>query len=323
MSSAYWKFLQKSLKPQNFIQKLFTNPEDDVLSENDQKQLFMTAISPKIYLFHNKLFSTADFAEYKKLWTNFENLLTKPEMQEAIGNAIHDYFEACPEGKDGHEKFLSLLLKKAKKFLTNSQVVDIFMSKNILHESFWDWRNFEVIWNFLRERTTKDERKLLLLQDDLGDKNFYFYSLLNDSKDKFSSHKFAYYFYDFTALKVIHRTLTTGNSPVFEFVTAIYENYLTKSEIQEIILSSNDFLLYLIGKSNENSCKEFLGYLEKLFKGNEKMLVEFLEKNIQQTNLTIFDFIKEYKGLTGSKSKWFVNLKILYKFYEKIKVRSF
>ncbi|KAL7014918.1 hypothetical protein ACKWTF_016194 [Chironomus riparius] len=322
MSTNYWKFLQKLLKPQSFMQKLFTNPQDDPLTENDQKQLFMTAISPKIYLFYNKLFSTADFVEYKKLWTNFENLLAKAEMQEAIGNAMMNYFEICPDNKDGHDKFLYLLLKKAKKFLSNSQIYEMFMSKNILHEAFWDSGNFKILWTFLSDHSTKDERKQILLHDDLGDKNFYFFSLLNESKDKFSSHKFVYFFYDFTALKIIHRTMTTGNAPAFECVTEIYEKYLTKNEIQEIIMSSTDFLLYLIGKSNENSCRDFVNYLKKLFKGSDNLLLEFLDKKVQPTNLTIFEFIDDYKELVGSKSKWYGNLEILYNLYEILKANK-
>jgi hypothetical protein len=113
--------------------------------------------------------------------------------------------------------------------------------------------------------------------------------------------------------------MTTGNAPAFECVTEIYEKYLSKNEIQEIILKSNDFLLYLFGKSNEKSCQEFVKYLEKLFIGSEKLLIEFLDRNVQPTNLSIFDFVESYKELKGAKPKWFANLKILCNLYEKIK----
>ena len=116
--------------------------------------------------------------------------------------------------------------------------------------------------------------------------------------------------------------MTTGNAPAFECVTEIYEKYLSKNEIQEIILSSTDFLPYLIGKSNENSCEEFVNYLEKLFIGNENLLLEFLDRKVNPTNLDIFEFIEDYKELEDSKSKWFINLKNLYNLYEKLKANK-
>ena len=49
------------------------------LKEIEKKELFVTALSSKIYLFYDRMFnfsddSSSDFSEYKELWKNHEKL---------------------------------------------------------------------------------------------------------------------------------------------------------------------------------------------------------------------------------------------------------
>jgi len=260
----------------------------DSLTVGEQKELFVAALSPKIYLFYDKMFSTADLSEYEKLWTNFENLLTQNEIQDALGDALVLYFEIYQNDKADSKKFLNLLLEKVEKFLTNFQIFEMFLTKNILHEAHWNADSFEILWNFLNNHTNDQEQRQILLQDDLDDKNFYFYSLYYDSKKSYSSFKYPYFYYDFAPFKIFHRALTIPDGSTFDFTKQIYQKHFSKSEIEEIILSSNDFLYYAIVRADEESFKKFVSFLEELFEGNEKLLKEFLEPNLTAYRFQFF-----------------------------------
>jgi len=295
------------------------SPEiNDNLTVKEQKELFVAALSPKIYLFYDEIFSTDDFIEYEKLWTNFENLLTQNEMQNALGDALLLYFEINPFGKSSHKKYLNLLIKKAEKFLTNSQIFEMFLTKNILHEAHWEPESFVTLWNFLSNHTNKEKRRKILLLDDFGDKNFYFWSSYNELKKIYSSYEYSYFYYDFTPFKIFHRAFIFNVHDTFNFTKEIYQKHFNKSEIQEIILNSNDFLHYVIGVADEEPFKEFVLFLKELFKGNEKLLIEYLERKIEPINLSIFEHVEDFRGLPYSEPNLFNNLETILDLREKL-----
>jgi len=291
----------------DFFSKINVN-----LTVDERKELFVAALSPKIYLLYKNMFSTADFSEYKVLWVHFENILTQNEMQDALGDVLLLYFETYPKDKAGHEKFLNLLLEKAEKFLSNSQIFEMFLTKNILHEAHFDPKGFKILWNFLSNHTNVEERRKILLQDDLDDKNFYFYISSNEVKKSYSIYKYRYFYYDFTPFKIIHRALTVPSGYTFDYITEIYQKHFSKSEIQEIVLSSNDFLYYVIGTANEDSFEEFASFLEDIFDGNEKKFKEFLERKIVPANMSVFEFVEEFRVIPYAKENWFNNLEALF-----------
>jgi len=301
------KFLSVIVPYWRFLDRIELNK---FLTVNEQKVIFIAALSPNIYLFYDKLFGKIDFSKYENLWLNFENLLSKTEIQDALGNALIAYFETFPFDNPDSLKFLIVLLKKAEKLLSNSEIFEMFLNKNILHEAHWDVQSFRILWNFFEKRTTVDERRKILLQDDLDDKNFYSYGSRNERKNIFSNYQYRYCYYDFTPFKIFHRSVLTGNNETFDLVKEIYSKHFTNIEIQQIILESNDFLYCAVAIASQASMLNFVLYLEDLFLGSEKLLKEFLERKINPTNLTIIELIEEFRGIPYVKERCFDNLRI-------------
>jgi len=245
--TSFWDFLPKYLKTRkNFLRDLINKVKEWNLSVEEQKELFVAALSPKIYLFYEKMFSTSNFLEYEKLWSKFENLFTQNEMQDALGDALVLYFEISPSWIAGSKKFLNLLLDKVEKFLSNSQIFEMFSAKNILHEAHCYSKGFRILWTFLKKHTNEEERRKILLQDGLGDKKLYFYKSRNELKTKFSSYQYLYFSYDLTPFKIFHSALTAPKAYTFDFTIEIYQKHFSKSEFQQIILSPNEFIYYVI-----------------------------------------------------------------------------
>ncbi|XP_070494580.1 uncharacterized protein [Chironomus tepperi] len=306
--ASYWQFFEKYLGNENLglIEKMFSKKEDRKLSNINQQEVLMTALSPKIYLFYNEKFSSSDFIEYRKLWDNFENLLPTKQMMSFLGDILVHFFEICAYEFAGHEKFLSLILEKVEKFLTNSDIFQMFLTKNILHGAPCYHASFVKLWEFLKSHTEVDQRKEILNADNSGDKSFYFYFSRNEDKKKYTKKEYSYMYYDFTKFKLFHRAFITNS----EFVQAIYESHFSKTEIQNMILESNEFLYYTIRTADENRCNQLALYLQNMFLGSESSLREFLKKEIENTDLTIFEFIETFRGLPHSKPKWFENVAI-------------
>jgi len=289
------------------------------LNKDEQKELFVTAVNPKMYLFYEKFFNPSDFPEYEKLWMDYENLFTVDELQELLGSSIIHYFEVFPNDKVGNELFLSLLLQKSEKFLSSSQIFEMFLNKNILHEAHWFFPSFTILWCFFSGHASRTERKQILLQDDFDDKNFHFWDGPEDMKNYFSIYGYAYFNYDFTPFKILHRSMILPSAVTFDFTQSIYQIHFSQKELQEIISSSNDFIYYAIGKAKEEPCRKFADFLEDLFKGNEESLKELLERKVKRTNLSVLEFVEDFRGLPYYGQDWFANLKIFTGLYDRIK----
>ena len=71
-------------------------------------------------------------------------------------------------------------------------------------------------------------------------------------------------YYDFTPFKIIQRSLLT-----FDFLKGVYNEHFTKLEIQQIIMSSNDLIYYVIEQTQrEENCVKFASYLREIFEDN-------------------------------------------------------
>ncbi|KAL7038126.1 hypothetical protein ACKWTF_009460 [Chironomus riparius] len=305
--------VSKELKVSSF------NDIFSILTIYEQKELFKTAVNPKMYLYYDKFFNPSDFPEYKKLWMDYEHLLTVDELHELLGDSIINYFEVFPNDKAGHELFLSLMLQKSAKFLSSPQIFQMFLNKNILHEAHWFSSSFTILWCFLSGHASRQERKQILLQDDFDDKNFYFWSGPEDMKNYYSIYEYSYFNYDFTVFKVLHRSMTLASALTFDFTQSIYQIHFNQKELQEIVLSSNDFIYYAIGKAKEEPCRKFVRFLEDLFEGNEESLKELLERKVKRTNLSVLDFVEDFRGLSHYGQDWFANLEMFTDLYERVK----
>jgi hypothetical protein len=71
-----------------------------------------------------------------------------------------------------------------------------------------------------------------------------------------------------------------------DLIVNIYEKYFNKTEMQEIIINSNNFLPFAV-----LNAKNMIDLLKYIFKGNEKELKTYFEKIIDGTNLDIFEYI--------------------------------
>lgn len=264
----------------------------------------------------NPISSYPDNIKYQNMWTAFENIQSSEEIQNAIGNAIMDYLEIYGGRKSAGNFFLSILFNKCEQFLTDSQIFEMFLSKNIMHEA--SRGNFEVMWKYLCKHSTKHERKEILLQNNENDeKNFYFYYYPEgEIKKKFSNYPFYYYYFDFTPFKIFHRFMTVPDAASFDIIKDIYQQHFRQTEIQKIILSSNDFLYYLIGRVLVGPCTKFVTFLEETFEGNKKLLKEYLERKIKPTNLNIFQYFTDFRGT--NEELYFQNLQLFTELYEKL-----
>ena len=73
----------------------------------------------------------------------------------------------------------------------------------------------------------------------------------------------------------------------------VYLKYFSLVEIQEILFSSNEFILHLINQREAKQCEDLVYYLKKIFKGNEKSLEKYLLRKIEPTNFNIFNFFND------------------------------
>ena len=179
--------------------------------------------------------------------------------------------------------------------------------------------SFQALWNFFYNHTNNEERRQILLKNDCDDKNLNFYFSFNDVKKCFSSYSYFYIYFDFTPFKIFHKSITTFDGSSFDFIKEIYLNHFSITEIMEMISNSNDIIYYVIGKAKEEQFNKFVLFLKQIFSGNEKLLKEILERKIKPTNLSIFEIVEDFKGLSHSLPYWFNNLKTFSDLYDEIK----
>lgn len=308
--SSYSKDLD-SLNVSNFWE--FHEKVNKTLTIDEQMELAVTALSPKIYLFFNSTFSETDFSKYKNLWRTYEKLLTDQEILKVLEKAFINYFELFPYG---NTDYLQTLVDKIDSFLSEQQIYELFKNSNMLQKAHWDTVQFSYMWEVLRTSTTEQQQKKILISNFVDDRNFYFYNSLNEIKKQFSNRTYVYLYYDFSPFTILHRSLTTPYYLTFDAVKDIYDKNFNKSEIQDIILKSNDLLYHVVEESFDESCMKFSNYLKDIFEDNKNALKRFLERKIKPTNFNIFTMIESFKDLAGSEIRWRNNSRILKELYD-------
>jgi len=291
----------------------FHEKVNETLTIDEHKELAITALSPKIYLFYNTTFG--DYSEYEKLWEVYEEWLTEQEIQSVLEYAFINYFELFPYK---NTQYIQLLTYKIEDFLSNDQIYELYLNSNLLQKAHWDSVQFKHMWNILANHTNMEQQRVILLRNFTDDRHFYFYKSIHELKESFSPRTYVYLYYDFSQFTILHRSLTTPYFLTFDIVTKIYNSHFNKTEIQDIIMNSNDLMYYVIEESLEESCKKFASYLKDLFNENPKALKTFFKRKIKPTNLTIFTLIESFKDLAGSETRWNKNLNILKKLHDEL-----
>ncbi|XP_070490541.1 uncharacterized protein [Chironomus tepperi] len=261
----------------------FMDKVKDNLTEPEQKELFIYLTSPRIY----KSFNTFTITYYESLWTNYGHLVSTEETKSIIGSAIYwylrfYYYAKYPE----YENILPVLINKSKEIMTDVEINDMFIRENILHRAAFHKRTFEQIWQFFVEHSTNEQQVHMLLRSDTSGHFFYY-----------NNEKIISYLFDSSHFNAFHLSLIYAERDR-RFFNSVKENYtsiLNQTEMQNMILSSNDFMLYVAYYGNEYTCKEFALYLETLFDGNKEALREFLERNIKPTNWNIFEYFTGFR----------------------------
>ncbi|CAH1734728.1 unnamed protein product [Chironomus riparius] len=241
-----------------------------LLTKSEVKELLTSISSPINY-------KEFDLIVHPKFWNISQKFLSEQDQKQQISSIFY--------GLSRHNDpapYLPSLISKTVNILTPSEVHKLFKSKNILHRSV---HNFEPFWNFFVNQTTADQQTDMLNLEIDGE-CFYYYL--------YSPNQNCYFYPPFN---IFHVTLISqypssyDSLQAFEFIRQIYEKYFDKSEMQDMILDSNDFMPYMIRLTPFESCERFVEFLRDLFKGSEGKLKEFLLRRINPTSFNIFEYL--------------------------------
>lgn len=73
-----------------------------------------------------------------------------------------------------------------------------------------------------------------------------------------------------------------------------------------------------MGKLLEAPCIKFVKYLEELFFGNEKSLIEYLDRKIEPTSFSALELVGYFGGIPQSRHEWSTNFKIVSEYHKKL-----
>lgn len=170
----------------------------------------------------------------------------------------------------------NIFLRKFDEIFSSSEIVKIFQNNKILQiTAYYNFRNsnFDQLWNFYVNHSTREEQKLYLSQnidvectDEFALKTF---PILRHSKYECSL---------FLSLNILQYTFLTMRH---NKMLTIYEKYFNIYEIQDMIISSDDFLLFIMKYYDLSICKTIFFDLKAYFIDNKSFLREFLIKSRQ------------------------------------------
>jgi len=241
-----------------------------LLTKSEVSELLTSISSPITY-------KEFDLIANPKFWNISQKFLSNQEQKHQISNIFYGISKF-----NDPELYTPYLFNKTEQTFTSPEIHKLFKSKNILHRSV---HNFKPFWDFFVNQTTFDQQKDILTFKIDGE-CYYYYLYSPDQKCYF------YPPFNISHVTLISQYLSTHDSlQAFDFIKQIYENYFDKSEMQEMILDSNDFMPYLIRLTPFESCERFAEFLKELFKGSEEKLKEFLLRKIHPTNFNIFEYL--------------------------------
>lgn len=259
------------------------------ITTNEKNEIMNIVLDFKIYLYFSNMKNIFNLLKMFYVGINLNNL-EKDQIQNIIGkNLIRSL-----NSKRMFDLYTSVILALAEKCLSSPQIFEMFFKYSILHNASYDYIRFRILWSFLKKHTTFEERIEILLQDS---KISTYYSITNELKVKKCKFKYFYCCYDLTQFKLIHKAMINGDFHLLNFVSNIYHEYFTKTEIQEIVLKSNEFICNLIAYASEKKCQHVCFFLQNLFKENKLQLKEFLNRKIEPTDLSLFEFVEDFKEL--------------------------
>lgn len=244
----------------------------------DAKLLNLTAAERKELAMNNlgelltyRQLGPASFDNYKKIWMRYENLSTKAEIQKALQNEIIRLMKD-DDGIRLSTDYEDYLCEKGKNILTGSDTYEINIKSAVLHEASKPINSnfFEIFWNIFKNSTNKNGLRSILTS--INDRDVYTH--MPD-----------------TSFLILHKILIFNP----EFATNIhniYYEYFNQTEFQNIILNSNEFLIYFISSANHQICQDYALLLSQLFTNKAQELKEFLNRKVRPVNLSIFDFYR-------------------------------
>ncbi|KAL7014891.1 hypothetical protein ACKWTF_016175 [Chironomus riparius] len=269
----------------NFLEKYERN-----LTEPEHRVVVFTIIShTDVFL---KLYSF-EFPYYQKIFEKIQNNLTKSELITLIGTALYSFSDVgLYSSINKNSELIYFLLNKVEMLLTDHEIFEMFVSHKILHRVTLFSFLFENFWNFFEKHTTAKQQIEILMKSDCFGKI-----------QTANSNGNVYFVYETYEFKIFHlclfNSIQLGGSS--NFVTQLYARKFNSSELQSLVLESNDFMLNLLGQTDLDTCRQFSVFLEKIFEGNEKKLKEFLNRRIKTTNFTIFNYFPGLKFNVDSK----------------------
>lgn len=236
---------------------------------------------------------------YEKLWKEAEQEMSKREKIDILGKILSFNYHEFGLEAGNFLKFWSFILKRVNQ-LESKEIFDLFHSRQVLQNILLTSANnhFNQTWQILYSRTTKEQRKELLMKEYSVTPNQFILTIVNNAL-----HADRYKF------KLFHIFCVTSFTQVsVDFGFKIYEEHFSQKELQELILASIDFLPYVIFA--EGKAESFVRNLERIFKDREADLYKFLTRKFEGIELTIFTY---FDGLIGvnvnDKLKYFVELK--------------
>ncbi|XP_070497764.1 uncharacterized protein [Chironomus tepperi] len=217
----------------------------------------------------------------EQMWKIVEENLNETEQKEML----QKFFNTTTIFLD--ERNLQFGLEKLPKLFSNSEIIEIFSNSSILIKAAnFRKHNFQPLWNFFINHTNLDQQKSMLKQTNQNECFAIPYGDIYQVK----------HCYVFPALNMLQTSLFSyDNLDSFNRISNIYDTYFNKTEMQQIIASSStEFLPIFIVEGYQLLCERFVDYLKELFSGNEDDLQKFLLREIEPTNMNVFDLLNGF-----------------------------
>jgi len=246
------------------------------LTSEELKQLFLNPIVTFIYRKHSSTYETNE-----KFWYEVESLFDKQDMNIFLGNLFPQIFRPKLEiPSDVDSNSLDMLINKTQNILSSKEISEMASKTHLLFKSARSFPQLQIVWDFIVKHTVIEERQKLLKYD----------FRLNPSTEDQQFYSMYYKFFVMTPM-VLHVNMFSDNfTDSIDFVEKIYSETFEKSEIQGFFTESNNFLFPLIFTRPIEACQKVVALLERLFEGNDQKLVELIEKDFNDTKLTIFEY---------------------------------
>ena len=259
----------KNHKPHKVFESISKNLTIDEYKELLTSKTILRSIftgTEEIYIFDQRIMN------------EIEEKLTIQEQKQWLENVI----EIISLNSD--ESLTEMFLNKFEDIFSDSEIVKIFQDHNILQKTAYSDikdENFDYFWDFYVNHTTKEEQKLILKQnvevectDDFAFKTF---ANIRDSKDEC---------FLFLSLNIFQYAFLSENH---EKMMDIYENYFNSTEFQDMIVSSDDFLPFILKYYNSKSFNLLFFDLRTRVIQNESYFRKFLIKTR--------DILSEFKDM--------------------------